>query len=499
MSRALALELLTGLGAASLALVAITRPWDSTAELDLFSVVGVGIALCALVVLLLRQRGALGHAHRKAANEATRARHDFLTGLPNRLAADAALESLLERGAGLMDGSLARAQGERGVVPFWHGAAYLAIDLDEFKPVNDDCGHAEGDRLLCEIADILRTSVGAGDVVARVGGDEFSVLMTERDAEEARALACRVRDALRAHHFAAGGRRYPVSGSMGLVRIAPTDREPDDIREAADAAAYAAKEAGRDAVFEVVTRGADPVRLDHADDGAVGGGEEATLLAHRMASIGASAHDRIELRLDPAGEPPTVGRAFKHLVVLGCAATTIDPDVHVSIVCPPVVGERDLATLERMARRIADRRRDTTTVFLEPPRRRGEHEEMLHVVAMLRTCGLRVGIVCRTHSLSGLAFLARMAPDELELHLARAPTGTLDAYAMLADGGRWQLSVADVADAETLSALAGAPIEFVGGAVFGEGGSPSSVLATLRDPGARGGPSFPPPARARAA
>jgi len=250
-------EAVIGVIATVFGLVAIFRPWDSGAQLDPLSAGATAIAIIALVVLMLRQRGAIGRADKKAANEATRARHDFLTNLPNRLAADAALDELLAKGAALMDGS-SRSSAERGVVPFWHGAAYLAIDLDEFKPVNDDCGHAEGDRLLCEIADILRSVAGPGDLVARVGGDEFSVLMSERDAAQARQLACKIRDSLRAHNFAAGGRRYPVSGSLGLVRIAPNDRDPNVIKEAADTAAYAAKEAGRDAVFEVCSREARP-------------------------------------------------------------------------------------------------------------------------------------------------------------------------------------------------------------------------------------------------
>lgn len=483
---ALTVETLMGVCAVVFVILGVARPWDPGARLDLISVASILIALVALAVLMMRQRGAIGRADEKAASEATRARRDFLTNLPNRLAADAALEGLLARGAALMDGSLTRSTSERGVIPFWHGAAYIAIDLDEFKPVNDDCGHAEGDRLLCEIADILRSVAGPGDLVARVGGDEFSVLMSERDVEQARVLACSIRDSLRAHHFAAGGRRYPVSGSIGLVRVAPSDTDPNEIREAADAAAYAAKEAGRDAVFEVQSRGADPVRLDSAESEVAGQGA-AKLLAYRMATIGAAGEDRLEFRLDPQGGPPTVGRAFKHIAMLGCAASMIDPEIPVSVVCPAVIGDGDLATLGRIANRLGIQRPKNTTVFLELPRRRGEHNEMAAVVAALRACKLQVGIVCRTHSLSGIAQLSELAPDELELHLSRAPAGTLEAYALLADAGRWRLSVADLASEDGLKALISSPVQYVGGPAIGEGGPPTQVVASLRLPYSRGG------------
>jgi len=203
-------------------------------------------------------------------------------------------------------------------------------------------------------------------------------------------------------------------------------------------------------------------------------------MAYRMAAIGSAARDRLELRLDPNGEPPTIGRAFKHIAMLGCAASMIDRDVPVSIVFPPVVGEGDLSTLARMASRLGGSRAKNTTVFLELPRRRGEHSEMTHVVDTLRACKLKVGIVCRTHSLSGLALLSELEPDELELHLARAPAGTLQAYCLVSEASEWRLSIADLVDGESLKALATTPVEYVGGPLIGEGGPPSEILESLR-------------------
>lgn len=481
---AIVFELIAVICAGSIAIIGLVQPWNAEAKVDLISLAALIICLLVFSFLLFRQRGALGRADKKAASEATAARHDFLTKLPNRLAADAAFNALLARGAALRNGSLSAKTSDReGVIPFWHGAAYLAIDLDEFKPVNDDCGHAEGDRLLCEIADILRSVVGPGDMVARVGGDEFTVLMTERDVQQARELACSIRDALRSHKFEAGGRRYPVSASMGLVRIAPDDEDPDVIREAADAGCYAAKEAGRDAVFEIASPGADPSRLDVVETHSAGD-KEIRLLAHRMLNLGKGmgAKDRMEIRLDLQSEPPTIGQASKHITRLACAAAFIPAEVPLSIVLPPVVGEKDLGTLDRMAGHLTSRRTSDTTMYLEIPRRRGEHSEIEMAVSIIREHKLRIGVVCRTHSLSNIALLSQLDLDELQLHLARAPAGTLEAYALLATTADWSLSVADANNEEKLKAIMQSPINYIGGEFFGKGDSTAATMESLGSP-----------------
>ena len=492
-------EFVAGLGAIALMLIVLVRLLDVAGPVDVAAVAAVGGALAVLAPLLLRQRSALARAAREAAAEADRARTDFLTGLPNRLAADAALDALIRRGAALVDRASAGRVGSGTVVPFWHGAALLAIDLDEFKPVNDEAGHSEGDRLLVEIATVLRGACGPGDVPARTGGDEFAVLMTGRDAAEARTLARTVRDRLRAHRFEAGGRRFAVSGSLGLVRIRPGDTDAKAVRDAADRGAYAAKESGRDAVFELATLDAEPVRVDDADGpGAVAGGPDGNgvagggaardghpvpaVLARRAVALAPGTPDRMELRPDGRAVPLPAAEEHRYPTLVGGAALLVGPHVPLALALPPVRGASALRALERAAVRLAARRRSATTVLLEMPRRRDDSGDFAAAVDAVRGAGLRVGVVARSHALPDVGRLAGLELDELQLHVARAPGGTLEAYALLAGAHGWGLAVADAEDASGLGALADAGVGHASGPAIGEPGPPGAVRATLGTP-----------------
>lgn len=133
------------------------------------------------------------------------------------------------------------------------------LDIDEFKRINDEHGHAAGDAMLSSIARALARVLRASDMAARYGGDEFAVLAPEAGPEEARGLGERILTAVRGAEVLLGdGRRVRATTSVGLtVVIDPPDSEPrsaDELLAHADQALYAAKRAGRD-------RMADPVLL----------------------------------------------------------------------------------------------------------------------------------------------------------------------------------------------------------------------------------------------
>lgn len=156
---------------------------------------------------------------------------DPLTGLLNRRA----LESELER-------EWRRAL--RG-----HGAfAVLALDLDHFKRVNDEHGHAGGDRVLREVAQRLRDTLRKTDVAARTGGEEFVVLVPGADAAAARAMAERLRENIARQPIAVAAGAVRITTSVGVALAGAADAAPERPLERADAALYAAKRAGRDRV-----------------------------------------------------------------------------------------------------------------------------------------------------------------------------------------------------------------------------------------------------------
>ena len=164
-----------------------------------------------------------------AAEAQHRARHDTLTGLPNRTALFEELEKLSSTGV--------RPAGER--------AAFLFVDLDGFKKVNDTFGHQAGDDLLRETAGLLRRAVRPGDVVARLGGDEFAVVCGSIASRgEAEAVAERIISSLETLRV----NRRPgigVTASVGIAISGPGISNADQLVRAADMAMYAAKRHGR--------------------------------------------------------------------------------------------------------------------------------------------------------------------------------------------------------------------------------------------------------------
>jgi len=154
------------------------------------------------------------------------ARHDPLTDLPNRRVVDENLARLVAR-------------AERGLP-----SSLLLIDLDNFKEVNDRVGHAAGDELLGRFARLFLDAVRPGDLVGRIGGDEFVVLLEGTGAEEARAAAERICARAAAITLPDGYDGPPVGASIGVALVAG-HHDPTAVLATADAALYDAKSEGK--------------------------------------------------------------------------------------------------------------------------------------------------------------------------------------------------------------------------------------------------------------
>jgi diguanylate cyclase (GGDEF)-like protein/PAS domain S-box-containing protein len=167
---------------------------------------------------------------RKEAEELLRfkAHHDALTELPNRELFKDRMQTTLN-------------QARR----YHRNFALLLIDLDRFKEVNDSLGHAAGDELLVEAAQRLSSCVRETDTVARIGGDEFAIILSEMTADdEAEQIAQRAVALLNEpYHLDAGTAR--ISGCVGIALYPLHGRESDQLLRNADVALYAAKEGGR--------------------------------------------------------------------------------------------------------------------------------------------------------------------------------------------------------------------------------------------------------------
>src|SRR5262245_17895658 len=155
---------------------------------------------------------------------AHQAYHDALTGLPNRLLFSDRLKQ-----------ALAQARRKR------HGVAVFYLDLDQFKRVNDTLGHTTGDRLLQQVAGRLVGSLRLADTVARVGGDEFLVMLPEADADDAVRVVRKVSAALE-RPFDVGGNTLHVTASVGISLFPNDGSDPETLLRNADNAMYRAKE-----------------------------------------------------------------------------------------------------------------------------------------------------------------------------------------------------------------------------------------------------------------
>jgi len=157
--------------------------------------------------------------------------HDSLTALPNR-------ECFHQRLSEVLADPVIRA-GQHAV---------MYIDLDQFKIVNDTCGHAAGDQLLRQLANLLQTTLRQDDLVARLGGDEFGVLLLNCDMEHACRVAEKLRETVASFRFLWESRIFTVGASIGVVPIEGNSMPLGTVLSAADAACYAAKDSGRNQV-----------------------------------------------------------------------------------------------------------------------------------------------------------------------------------------------------------------------------------------------------------
>lgn len=172
------------------------------------------------------------------------AEHDALTGLVNRREFENKLNRLL--------GLACKEETSH---------AMLYIDLDQFKVVNDTCGHVAGDALLKQLSAMLLHKIRESDTLARLGGDEFGLLIEYCSLEDAEKIASQLKEQIQEFHYEWKGSVFRIGASIGLVAINKNSFSVDVIMSAADTACYAAKDTGRNRVHvykpddqEMVTR-----------------------------------------------------------------------------------------------------------------------------------------------------------------------------------------------------------------------------------------------------
>ena len=200
----------------------------------LLVVVTVLSSAALLVVAIAVSRANLRRSERVAGAYAARlshqATHDALTGLRNRVEFEGRLREAIDE----------RSRG----IPF----VLMYFDLDQFKVVNDTCGHAAGDELIKQVAWLARERMRDGDVLARLGGDEFGALVRNCSPEHGLQLAERIRQEVADLRFHWKDRMFAVSASIGVASLGETLPSVEEALAAVDQACYLAKENGRNRV-----------------------------------------------------------------------------------------------------------------------------------------------------------------------------------------------------------------------------------------------------------
>jgi diguanylate cyclase (GGDEF)-like protein len=171
------------------------------------------------------------------------ASHDILTGLVNRREFEARLER-----------SLRSARARETSYALCH------LDVDQFKIINDTCGHSAGDALLGQVGALLKTKIRWRDTLARLGGDEFAVLLESCSLDEALRMAEQLRETIRNYKFVWEERTFRLGCSVGVVPITGDSEDVAALLSAADSACAAAKEAGRNRVYSFQENDIDLMR-----------------------------------------------------------------------------------------------------------------------------------------------------------------------------------------------------------------------------------------------
>ncbi|MFV9614736.1 MAG: EAL domain-containing protein [Gammaproteobacteria bacterium] len=173
----------------------------------------------------------VSHTRRLTRQLSYQASHDLLTGLYNRRKFEEYLEEIL----------INVREEERN-----HALFYL--DLDNFKTVNDTCGHVAGDELLKQLPALFNDVLRTGDIVARLGGDEFGVLLENCGIKQAVNIADKIRQKIKDYRFIWDDKTFEIGVSIGVVAINADNYEMSQILSSADVACYSAKDSGRNRV-----------------------------------------------------------------------------------------------------------------------------------------------------------------------------------------------------------------------------------------------------------